>query len=115
MSCVYSESLKKLQRDLQEIETKTTKVQERIDFIQSQLEENQDATKDFEAVEIVQKEISNLVEEKKSLEKQIQPFQQEVDYEKLKTKQQHTQVFIIILKWLGNERIFLFSFIFRNY
>lgn len=79
---------------MQEIETKTTKTQQRIDSAQSQIEKTQEASEDLEAAEIVQKEIATLVEEKKSLEKQVLPFQKEVDFDKLKTKQQHTQVFI---------------------
>lgn len=89
----FSESLKKIERDIQEIEVKTTKIEQSIDTAQARVEDKQKTLKDLSAVEAVEKEISSLIEEKKALEKEMLQFQQEVDYEVLKAKQNNTQVF----------------------
>ncbi|XP_065358682.1 meiotic nuclear division protein 1 homolog [Calliphora vicina] len=82
-----SENLQKLQTQLNEVESKTSKIQQRIEAAQSQLTTAEDALEDIAAVEVITREIAVLNEEKQTLEKQVKQFQHEVDYDELKTKE----------------------------
>ncbi|XP_037805887.1 meiotic nuclear division protein 1 homolog [Lucilia sericata] len=86
-----SENIKRLEKQINDVESKTLKIEQRLQTTQSQLKNAEDALEDLTTVEVITREIAVLKEEKETLEKQLQQFQHEVDYEELKAKECDTK------------------------
>ncbi|KAI8125886.1 hypothetical protein FF38_08904 [Lucilia cuprina] len=86
-----SENIKKMGKQINEVESKTIQIEQRLQATQSQLKNAEDALEDLAAVEVISREIAVLKDEKETLEKRLQEFQHEVDYEELKAKECDTK------------------------
>ncbi|XP_061395309.1 meiotic nuclear division protein 1 homolog [Musca vetustissima] len=81
-----SENLKKLQRELEDVELKTSQIQKRIDELQAKLQEANGALDDQESIEALTKEIHILQEEKDNLAKQEAKYSSNINYEEVRQK-----------------------------
>ncbi|XP_005184551.1 meiotic nuclear division protein 1 homolog [Musca domestica] len=81
-----SETLKKLQRELQEVEAKTCQLQKSIDAVQSKVQQTNNALDDHQTIETLTKEIQDLQEEKETLTKQEAKYRNDINYEEIKQK-----------------------------
>ncbi|KAM7354226.1 meiotic nuclear division protein 1 homolog isoform 1-T3 [Cochliomyia hominivorax] len=86
-----SENLQQLQRQLNEVESKTAKVQQKIEETQTKLKMHVDASEDLSAIEVITREISVLKEEKSNLDKEMKKYEHEVEYEEVKAKENDTK------------------------
>ncbi|XP_013100187.2 meiotic nuclear division protein 1 homolog [Stomoxys calcitrans] len=81
-----SETLLKLQRELSQLELRTSKIQERIATAQSEVQKFSDGLDDKISIESLSKEIEVLREEREMLAKQEAKYSNEVNYEEINEK-----------------------------
>uniref|UniRef100_A0A1I8P180 Meiotic nuclear division protein 1 homolog n=1 Tax=Stomoxys calcitrans TaxID=35570 RepID=A0A1I8P180_STOCA len=81
-----SETLLKLQRELSQLELRTSKIQERIAAAQSEVQKFSDGLDDKISIKSLSKEIEVLREEREMLAKQEAKYSNEVNYEEIKEK-----------------------------
>lgn len=75
-----------------DIELKTSRIQQRIDATQSQVQTANEALDDQSSVEALSKEIEVLQEEKENLIKEEEKYSKSVNYEEVKEKDRDSKV-----------------------
>ncbi|XP_073826319.1 meiotic nuclear division protein 1 homolog isoform X5 [Musca autumnalis] len=90
-----SGTLKKLQRELEEVEAKSIQVQNRVDEIQSKVQKTSEALDDRQTIENLTIEIQVLQEEKESLIKQVAKYSSNINYEEIKQKDNDAKVWLV--------------------